>query len=71
MMRPNYLVSNQMTSDRVRPKKLKLLSIGIAPHDGIFSIRISPHGLISTGAIPYGLISIGLVPMGVVSIGFV
>ena len=52
-------------------EKLKLLSIGIAPHDGIFSIGVSPHGLIAIGAIPHGLISIGLVPMGVVSIGFV
>ncbi len=79
MIRPNYLVSNQMTSNRDRTasplenrqKKLKLLSIGIAPHDGIFSIGISPHGLISIGVIPHGLISIGLVPMGAISIGLV
>jgi hypothetical protein len=60
-----------MTNGQNKRKKLKLLSIGIAPHDGIFSIGVSPHGLISIGAIPHGLISIGLVPMGVVSIGFV
>ncbi len=68
-----------MTSDPVpvgspfenRPKKAKLLSIGIAPHDGIFSIGVSPHGLISIGVMPHGLVSIGLVPMGVVSIGLV
>jgi hypothetical protein len=49
----------------------KLISIGIAPHDGFISIGVSPHGLISIGAIPHGLISIGLVPMGVVSFGLV
>jgi hypothetical protein len=60
-----------MTSVQNPRKKLKLLSIGIAPHDGIITIGVSPHGLIAIGAIPHGLISIGLVPMGVVSIGFV
>ncbi len=55
-----------------KPKeKRKLINIGLAPHDGIITIGISPHGLISIGAIPHGVISIGLVPMGVVSIGFV
>ncbi|MEP0959420.1 hypothetical protein [Microcoleus sp. FACHB-1515] len=52
-------------------KRLKLVSIGIAPHDGIFSIGVSPHGIISIGAIPHGLISIGLAPMGVISMGLV
>jgi len=52
-------------------KKLKLIAIGIAPHNGIFSIGVSPHGLISIGSIPHRLISIGLVPMGVISIGLV
>ena len=51
--------------------KRKFLAIGFAPHDGIVSIGVSPHGLISIGAIPHGLISIGLVPMGAVAIGFV
>jgi hypothetical protein len=54
-----------------KSKKLKLVEVGIAPHDGIFSIGVSPHGLISIGAIPHGLISIGLVPMGVISVGLV
>ena len=52
-------------------RKRKLFSIGFAPHDGIISIGVSPHGFISIGAIPHGVISIGLVPMGAVAIGFV
>jgi hypothetical protein len=52
-------------------KNQKLINIGVAPHDGIFCIGISPHGLISIGAIPHGLISIGLVPMGLFSVGLV
>ncbi len=52
-------------------KKQKLINVGVAPHDGIFCIGISPHGLISIGAIPHGLISIGLIPMGVFSMGLV
>lgn len=52
-------------------KKQKLVNIGVAPHDGIFCIGISPHGLISIGAIPHGLISIGLIPMGLFSLGLV
>ena len=68
-----------MTNDRDRvasplehrPQKLKLLSIGLSPHDGIFSIGVSPHGVISIGVVPHGLISIGLVPMGAISIGLV
>jgi hypothetical protein len=51
--------------------KQKLINIGIAPHDGLVTIGVSPHGIISIGAIPHGLISIGLVPMGVISIGLV
>jgi len=55
-----------MTNDRDRVasplehrhQKLKLLSIGISPHDGIFSIGVSPHGLISIGVVPHGLISL-------------
>jgi hypothetical protein len=54
-----------------KKRKLKLINIGLAPHDGIITIGISPHGLISIGAIPHGVISIGLVPMGVFSLGFV
>ncbi|MBV8884276.1 MAG: hypothetical protein JO235_09810 [Chroococcidiopsidaceae cyanobacterium CP_BM_RX_35] len=60
-----------MTEGKKAKKSLKLLSFGIAPHDGWFCIGVSPHGLISIGAIPHGLISIGLVPMGVISIGLV
>lgn len=52
-------------------KNQKLVNIGVAPHDGIFCIGISPHGLISIGAIPHGLISIGLIPMGIFSVGLV
>jgi GLTT repeat (6 copies) len=66
-----FLTSTLMDNNLNRSKKLKLLSIGIAPHDGIISIGISPHGLISIGAIPHGLVSIGLMPMGLVSIGLV
>ncbi len=60
-----------MTEGKKGKKSPKLLSLGIAPHDGLCCIGVSPHGLISTGAIPHGLISIGLVPMGVISIGLV
>jgi hypothetical protein len=49
----------------------KLISIGIAPHDAVICLGVSPHGLISIGAIPHGLVSIGLVPMGVFSLGLV
>ncbi|GAB4539180.1 MAG: hypothetical protein Tsb0014_29410 [Pleurocapsa sp.] len=51
--------------------KRKLINIGLAPHDGLITIGISPHGFISIGAIPHGVISIGLVPMGVISVGLV
>lgn len=54
-----------------KPRKWKLINIGLAPHDGIITIGISPHGFISIGAIPHGVISIGLVPMGVLSVGLV
>jgi len=56
---------------RLSLKKQKLFNIGVAPHDGIFCIGISPHGLISIGAVPHGLISIGLIPMGLFSVGLV
>jgi hypothetical protein len=49
----------------------KLISIGIAPHDAVICLGVSPHGLISIGAIPHGLVSIGLVPMGIFSLGIV
>lgn len=49
----------------------KLIAFGIAPHDAIICLGVSPHGLISIGAIPHGLISIGLVPMGIFSLGIV
>ncbi|NJK47658.1 hypothetical protein HC931_05265 [Candidatus Gracilibacteria bacterium] len=52
-------------------EKRKLFAVGIAPHDAVICLGVSPHGLISIGAIPHGLISIGLVPMGIISIGFV
>ncbi len=71
ILRCVYLNLACMADGQNKRKKLKLLSIGIAPHDALLSIGISPHGLISIGAIPHGLISIGLVPMGVVSIGLV
>jgi GLTT repeat (6 copies) len=51
--------------------KRKLFEIGIAPHDAVICLGVSPHGLISIGAIPHGLISIGLVPMGIISFGCV
>jgi GLTT repeat (6 copies) len=68
------LTPEESTQEQPKPlksKPLKLVVVGIAPHDGIFSIGVSPHGLISIGAIPHGLIAIGLVPMGVISIGLV
>jgi hypothetical protein len=49
----------------------KLIAFGIAPHDAIICLGVSPHGLISIGAIPHGLISIGLVPMGIFSLGII
>jgi hypothetical protein len=58
------------TMKEFKPKR-KLFQIGIAPHDALICLGVSPHGLISIGAIPHGLISIGLVPMGIISIGLV
>lgn len=51
--------------------KRQLINIGYAPHTGIITIGVSPHGFISIGAVPHGFISIGLVPMGVLSFGLV
>ena len=61
----------QEYSSEKRKGKRRLINIGYAPHNGIITIGISPHGFISIGAVPHGFISIGLVPMGVVSIGLV
>ena len=60
-----------MTSDRRLHKKIKILSIGIAPHDGLISIGVIPHGLISIGLVPMGAISVGLVSMGLFSTGLI
>lgn len=62
--------------DRQQPviekqEKKRLINIGYAPHSGIITIGISPHGFISIGAVPHGFISIGLVPMGILSFGIV
>ena len=59
-----------LTQDKPK-QKLKLINIGLAPHDGIITIGISPHGFIFIGAIPHGVISIGLVPIGLLSISSV
>ncbi len=65
--------NKKVTDQSIQTKKAKrkILSIGFAPHDGIISVGVSPHGFISVGIIPHGVVSIGLVPMGVLAVGFV
>ena len=65
--------NKKLTNEQIQTKKAKrkILSIGFAPHDGMISLGVSPHGFISIGIIPHGVVSIGLVPMGVLAVGFV